>query len=166
MSGDEFRQVVAAEKDRLHTVAAWLLHDVDEAQDVAQDALLKLWLHRDGVHRGAVRTWLLRTAHRACLDRLRRRARVMELPGSEWPDVPGGGDDAPGDLAGVRSVVGAALARLSPQQRATVVLREIAGMSYSEIGEVIGAPLSTVKVTLHRARETLRTRLASCVERR
>lgn len=166
MVKDEFRDIAVREKDRLHTYAAWLLHDVEEARDVAQDALMKLWVHRDSVHPQAVRTWLLRTAHRACIDRIRRRSRewdrsAMACDPSEYLDE----YSAATDGMALRGAVGAALARLSPQQRAAVVLREIAGLSYREIGDILGAPLSVVKITLHRAREGLRSRLARCGER-
>ena len=63
----------------------------------------------------------------------------------------------------LRRTIGEALAGLSPNDRAVIVLREIEGLSYEQIGEVVGRSINNVKVTLHRARARLRDRLGVTV---
>lgn len=168
MTRDEYQQIVLAEKDRVHTYAVWLLHDREEACDIAQEALVRLWQHHGRVDARAGRAWLLTTAHRLCVDLLRRRTRRAEMPldvllgdREDRARVTPDADHA----VELRSAVAESLARLSPNGRAVVVLREMVGMSYEGIGNVLGQPVSTVKVTLHRARKRLRRELLKTVEK-
>ena len=141
-----------------------MLGDRAEAEDVAQEAMIRLWKHRETVAPGAAKSWMLTTTHRLCLDRLRRRGRwketSIETPGAEQPSP----DASPERSAGARQAVatlGKALESLGPQDRAVVVLREIEGLGYREIAESLDVPLGTLKARLHRARERLRQRLVS-----
>jgi len=162
MTRSEYRQVVLGVKDRINTFAAWFLRDVEEAADVTQDALLRLWERRADVRPAAARTWLYRTAHRLCVDRVRRRngrgaimlddARLTAVEESAAPPEVLGEAERRTDVA-------RALTEMSPRDRALLVLRELEGMTYEQIGEVVACPLGSVKVGLHRARERLRRKL-------
>jgi RNA polymerase sigma-70 factor (ECF subfamily) len=163
MDSDGYRTTVLAIKDRIFSYSAYLLRDAEEAKDVAQEALVRLWEHRQVVpDLPSARAWTLRTAHNLAMDRLRqRRAR------------PDDGEDALGHLADgnepgpERSVAGreavrelvAALGELAAQDRAVLVMREVQSMSYQEMTRALDLPLGTVKARLHRARERLRERL-------
>ena len=169
MTRTEYCQLVLAEKDRLNRFAAWFLRDAHEAADITQDALLRLWEHRNGVVAGAARTWLFRTIHRLCVDQARR----LNGHASKLFDVvqmrPSLAEYSPADalrLVERRRDVAAALADLSPRDRTFVVLRELEGMSYDEIASVLECPLGSVKVGLHRARQRLREKLTDTVEQR
>jgi len=158
-----FEQVVGKHKDRVHGYAALMLRDGSDAQDVAQEAFVRLWSHRDEVDPAIAGVWLLRTSRNLCIDRLRRRtvrAEVSDGPsvidglGSEVPD--------PKRLAGSSEtgrVLLRALAGLSEIDRTVVVLREVQGLAYEEIASSLGVPLGTLKARLHRARERLRAQL-------
>ena len=87
MNKDEFRRVVLEHKDRVHTYAAWMIRDLHEASDVTQQAMMRLWEHRSSVVEAAAGTWLRRTAHRLCVDRLRRRSVRNEVSLGELVDV-------------------------------------------------------------------------------
>ena len=80
MNSDEFGRVVTAHTDRVHSYAAWMLQDLEDARDVTQETLMRLWGHRGKVHHAAAGTWMLRTTHNLCLDRLRRRRRRQVSP--------------------------------------------------------------------------------------
>jgi RNA polymerase sigma-70 factor (ECF subfamily) len=168
MTRSEYRQVVLGVKDKINTLAAWFLRDAEEAADVTQDALLRLWERRADVRPAAAQTWLYRTAHRLCVDRVRRRngrgERPLDAAGLTGSDEPAAPPDAV-DAAERRSDVARALAEMSPRDRALLVLRELEGMTYEQIGEVVACPLSSVKVGLHRARERLRKKLTEVVVR-
>ena len=120
-------------------------------------------LHRRAVDGQGVRRWLLRTAHNLCIDQLRRRKTRSEVGDGETvmnnrPDRAPGPEKrtAAGEL---RRTIEEALASLSLQDRAVVVMREVQGMPYDEIATTLDLPLGTLKARLHRARERLRTRL-------
>lgn len=157
-----FEKAVLEHKDRVHSYAFWMLRDRDEARDISQEALVRLWQHRDRVPDEAIRSWLLRTTHHLCVDRLRRKA-VRHGPPLE--DVsPRLRDGNPGPdsaaLAGETGRrIGEALRALSDRDRAIVLMRELQGMPYEEIAAALRLPLGTLKASLHRAREKLRLEL-------
>lgn len=163
MTNETFERVVREHGNRVHSHAVWMLRDREEARDVAQEALVKLWQHRDEVPEEAARGWLLTTAHRLCIDRARRRSARPEVS-RELPDLHPV-DPAPGpERVAASSCLGdrleAALRTLSPRDRAAVLLREVEGLAYEEIVQVLGVPLGTLKAALHRSREKLREALA------
>jgi len=150
-------------KDRVYQYARMMLRSEAEAQDVAQEALIRLWGHRETVDFSRVRAWLLRTAKNLCIDLIRKRQVRAEVDDGDavvneqramghgaWQQVHAG------ELGQMMSD---ALSSLKPQDRAVVVLREIQGMPYDEIAETLEIPIGTLKARLHRARERLRTRL-------
>jgi len=162
MKEEGFERAVREQKDRVHSYAFWMLRDRDEARDISQEALVRLWQHRNQVPDEAIRSWLLRTAHHLCVDRLRRRA-VRSGPSLE--DVtpmlrdrnPGPDKAAAAEETGRR--IGDALRSLSSRDRAIVLMREVQGMAYDEIARALDLPLGTLKASLHRAREKLRREL-------
>lgn len=163
MKRDVFERIVSGHKDRVYTYAAWVLGDVEEAADVTQQALIRLWEHRGQVAEASAGTWLRMTAHRLCMDRFRRRAVRREISLEAF--IPGGNGHADhvADIDGheLRRAVAAELSRLEPRDRAILVLRDMDGLSYEQIGVVLAMPLGTLKASLHRARERLRRALTS-----
>ncbi len=159
MTDDGFERVVHEHKDRVHGYAFWMLRDRDEARDVSQEVLVRLWQHRERVPGEAIRAWLLRTTHHLCVDRLRRRAvrsgpSLEDLAPTLHDGTPGPDRSAASEELGRR--IGEALQALSPRDRAIVLMREVQGMAYEEIAQVLDLPLGTLKASLHRARERLR----------
>jgi RNA polymerase sigma-70 factor (ECF subfamily) len=134
----------------------------DDAADAAQEALLAVTrgLPRfDG--RSAFSTWSYRIAVNASLDELRRRKR---RPGPALPDpverpAAGGAPGFDTSLAD-RLAIDAALAALSPEFRAAVVLRDVADLDYAEIADVLDIPPGTVRSRIARGRAALAERLA------
>jgi len=158
-----FEQAVVEHKDRVHGFAAMMLRDAVEAQDVAQEALVRLWRHREQVDAALAGVWLLRTTRNLCIDRLRRRVVRSEVDdGPEVLERHGGDAPDPERLAGSSETGRAvlrALGELSEADRSVVVLREVQGLPYDEIADALGIPLGTLKARLHRARERLRAEL-------
>jgi RNA polymerase sigma-70 factor (ECF subfamily) len=146
--------------DRIHAVCRRLTGNDADALDAAQEALLAVvrGLPRfDG--RSAFGTWCYRVATNACLDELRRRRRRPEprLPALDDADRSTGPVD---DVAVAKVDVDAALATLPVDYRAAVVLRDLCGLDYAEIGEVLGIPPGTVRSRIARGRAALADRLA------
>jgi RNA polymerase sigma-70 factor (ECF subfamily) len=134
---------------RIVQVAANILRDANEAEDVAQDSFLRAFreisrLKEDRAFPG----YLYRICVRACMDRLRNRK-----PSFEALDVPVA---SPGSSVETKVLVERLLNLLSPEMRATLVLREMEQFSYDEVAEATGVPVGTVRSRLHVARERFR----------
>jgi RNA polymerase sigma-70 factor (ECF subfamily) len=164
MDREEYEVAVRRHKDRAHSHAAWVLHSLDDARDVAQEALLKLWVHRHKVRTGTVGPWLLRTTHNLCLDRLRRR-RVRPQVDPEhldtMVDCENPDPSRSAEATELGKMIATALGSLPPRDRSAVLMREVHGMTYEEIATAIDAPLGTIKSIIHRSRERLRRTLSS-----
>ncbi len=163
MTDDGFELAVREHRNRVHSHAFWLLRDGEEARDVTQEAMVRLWRHRSEVADTAARAWLLRTTHRLSLDRLRRRAARPEVAEDPSAD-PAFSDPSPDPerraaAASLGGILVRALGRLTPRDRAIVLLRDVEGIPYEEISGALRLPLGTVKAALHRSRERLREAL-------
>ena len=154
-------------RDRVFTFASHTLRQRQDAEDVTQEVLVRLWRHRARIEDDKVLAWLLRVTRNACFDLLRRRKVRRERAAAEDEhlilEAPCG-RPSPLDAAEASDFerrLEAALGRLSPAFRELLVLREIEGLTYDEISRVTGRPLSSVKVYLHRGRKQLRRLLAA-----
>lgn len=163
MDSQGFEQAVHQHKDRVHSYAAMMLRDRAEAQDVAQEALVRLWQHRTTVDDRGARTWLMRTAHNLCIDRIRKRRVRSEVADAETV-MQRQGDANPGpqrsaEAEEIGRTIETALAGMSELDRAVIVMREVQGLPYDEIAASLELPLGTLKARLHRARDRLRAHL-------
>lgn len=165
-------------QDRLFGVCYKMVRDRDLATDLTQDAMVKI-IEGLGSYDGRAKlsTWIIRVTMNVCLSRLRseKLRRHASLEGMEdsrnGRAAPGGAAFRPFEQArepgagrGVeheelRQRLAEALLRISPEQRAILVLRDSRGLEYEQIAEVLGVPVGTVKSRLFRAREALRTAL-------
>ncbi len=142
--------------------AARVLGDRAEAEDVAQEAMLKLWRIAPKWQSGGAKpsTWLYRVTANLAVDRLRRAGRAVGLDESDEP-----ADDSPGAeermmRVGRMAALDAALARLPERQRQAVVLRHIEGLSNPEIAEVLETGTEAVESLTARGKRALAKALA------
>ena len=141
----------------LHGYCRRLTRNIWDAEDLAQDTLLRAFGHW-GVTYPAIRdprAYLLRTATNVWIDTLRRReteARSAMVGADDLPASGGGPETAP-DL---REAGSRLLQRLSPQERAALVLKEVFDMTLEEIAEVLATTTGAIKAALHRGRGRLR----------
>jgi RNA polymerase sigma-70 factor, ECF subfamily len=150
--------LVRTRADHLFAVAQRILRDVDRAEDALQDALVIAWRDlralRDPERFDA---WLRRLLVHVCLaqaTRERRRLANLRL-------LPVDGPAMPDDLSGVadRDQLERGFRRLSPEQRAILVLHHYAGYSPAEIAETLGIPPGTARSRLHHAHRAMRAAL-------
>jgi RNA polymerase sigma-70 factor (ECF subfamily) len=169
-SQDAYRVLVERHSRPVFNLVARMVREDGIAEELAQDAFVKAF--------GALRTfdpaykfsnWILRIAHNAAIDHLRKgRLPVVsiddESSGRDLADVlADAGEPSAFDRAAqgeFRDDLEAALARLRPEFRRLVVMRYLEDLSYEDIAEVVGLPLGTVKSHLHRARAALGRLLA------
>ena len=158
--GQAFRQLVERHAARPHRVAWRMLGDEMEAQDVAQEAMLRLWRDAAGWRPGGagVAAWLTRVATNLCLDRLRKRGRTSSEP------VPERADEAPLADALIegeqdRARVIAAMQALPEHQRAAVVLTYYEEHSNADAASIMEMNIKAFESLLLRARRALRQML-------
>lgn len=158
--GEAFRLLIERHGDRPHRIAWRMLGDGTEAQDVAQEALLRLWQNASNWRGGGpgVGAWLTRVASNLCLDRLRVRTRQSDEA------VPERADDTP--LADVliaaeqeRAAVLSALDTLPERQRAALVLTYYEELPNAEAAQMLEMNIKAFESLLLRARRALRTQL-------
>ena len=142
--------------DAAYNLARWLARSPADADDLVQDALVRAYRGFDAL-RGDARPWLLAIV-RNCFYTARAQARREVHDDGELAALPD--ETTPGPLAAaIRAEEGArlagALARLAPEYREVLVLREIEDLSYREIADVVGVPIGTVMSRLARARAAL-----------
>ena len=157
-----FARVVEAQLGLLHRVAYRMLGDAAEAEDVAQEALLRLWASAERWRPGqaGIAAWLTRVAVNLCLDRLRRRRFASD---AEMPDRP---DDSPGAEARMadeqlRAAALAALGDLTERHRAAIVLTYYEELPNAAAAEVLEMKLKAFESLLLRARGAMRSALAA-----
>jgi len=163
-----FEAAVTRHQRQVFTFACYLLGSREEAEDVTQEVLVRLWRNTRLLGSDRLGGWLLKVTRNACYDRLRLRHRSARLfavdQGTEArPDAPTP-EPGPEELAASAQLgrrLRAALDALGEPLKSIVILREVQGLSYQEIAEILELPLSTVRVSLHRARRRLRERLGA-----
>ena len=156
---EAFAALTRSRARRLFSVARMIVRDDELAADVVQDTLLRAWIDlkalRDPDRYDA---WLRRILVRASYGAARRRSRgVVEITlAPDWePASIAADDDSPSTVA-LRDQLERAFGRLSPEQRATVVLHFYLGLTLDEAAEALGVPTGTMRSRLNRALQAMR----------
>lgn len=158
------RALVLRLSPRLLSYVYRMLRDRAEAEDVVQEALLRLWRMAPEWRSGEARvtTWLYRVATNLVTDRLRARHRHR---GTALDDAPEPADGAPGAVAQLieadrMAALEAALARLPERQRQAVILRHLEGLSNPEIATILEIGVEAVESLTARGKRALAAALA------
>lgn len=159
-----FRRLCAQHQDRICTFARYYLGNREDAEDITQEVLLRLWERGRRIPDEELPAWLTRVVRNACVDVLRKRRGYPAAVGSDPAGLagaaaPGPGPDGVAEASQFQLHLDSALQYLPEVQRTVVILREVQEMKYEEIAEVLDLPLNTVKVYLHRGRQALRGHL-------
>jgi len=149
-----FEEIVQLTHRRVYSLAFRLVGDRGEAEDVSQEAYLRMYRGLAGFREEArFETWMYRIVTNCAMSMLRRRGRFGEVLADEALDMPV--PDRAEQLAVDRDDLARGLAGLPEGQRVVVILKDVYGLSCREIGEELGIEEGTVKVRLHRARKRL-----------
>jgi RNA polymerase sigma-70 factor (ECF subfamily) len=176
--GSALGELLTRHQDRLYAICRRMIDDPDLASDMVQSAMVRI-IHAldrfDG--RSLLSTWMIRITMNVCLTELRRRKlrRAASLDAlSGWGGGGGGGSESgsehlwspvassePGaqprvELREDSARLAAAMGRVSPDQRAILLMRDVHHLDYQHIAEALEIPLGTVKSRLFRARAALR----------
>lgn len=171
---EAFAELARRYQDELVNYIAKFCGSSDDANDVAQEALVKAFT-KLGSFKGnsSFKTWLYRIATNHCIDAARKQQRVpAPFPLDAEPEEGRALVDtleAEGEPLSqltaweLQREVRKAILQLPPKLRAVLVLHDLQGLQYGEIAEVVGVPLGTVKSRIHNAREQLKTTLRAYV---
>ena len=168
-AGDQgaFEQLVLLNQNKVYALALRLVNDREEAADLAQEAFVKAWQGLASFQgESSFATWVYRLTTNLCIDYLRKQKRREGVEPAVSLDDADNGWAEPADresdpqLLLEKSERGKALARglnmLPDWQRRVLVLRELSGLSYQEIGQTLDIDLGTVRSRIARARMALR----------
>jgi RNA polymerase sigma-70 factor (ECF subfamily) len=164
-----FDQVVLPHLDAAYNLARWLVRNTHDAEDIVQEACLRAVRFIAGYQGGDARAWLLRIVRNTAYSFLEKNRpadlaeefdETLHVPEVDRPDA---------EAALVRSVesrmLREALEELPVRFREALILRELEGLSYKEIAEVMEIPIGTVMSSLARGRAQLRERLLRARDR-
>jgi RNA polymerase sigma-70 factor (ECF subfamily) len=172
-SGDReaFRELVERYQRKTVAIAFGILHDREDAMEVAQEAFAKVFTSiQKFKEEASFYTWLYRITVNLAIDRQRQRNRQPLLERDDQGEgenariesVPDTAETDPYERVKDQELaerIHAALAELTPAHKAVILLREIEGLSYEEISEVLQCSRGTVMSRLHYARKKLQSRL-------
>lgn len=147
--------------DSAANLARWLLRNRADSDDVVQEAMLRAYRFFDRFRGGNARAWLLQIVRNTCYTWLEknRPSELMTEFDEEVHQRPAASPETLATQADERQQLMVALESLSRRSREVLVLRELEGCSYKEIGEITGIPIGTVMSTLSRARARLQRTL-------
>jgi RNA polymerase sigma factor (sigma-70 family) len=170
MKRTEFQNLLNSHKDRVYGHAVYFLRNREDAEDVTQEVFVKLWNHWDSIDMEKAESWLMRVAHRQCIDSFRRRARARRR---ETPDACGDRDsdtlnDGPPTASfypsdpelefelneNQRTLIDA-MDGLPAATRSMMLMHYFEDITMECIGEVLGMTPNAVKVAIHRGRKNL-----------
>ncbi|MCA8995932.1 MAG: sigma-70 family RNA polymerase sigma factor [Planctomycetaceae bacterium] len=176
LAGDTeaFGELVLRYQDRLCGTLVHMLGSVHDARDVAQEAFLLAFEKLETFRReSSFYSWLFRIAYNAAISQRRKERKnrrsidhQKDQTGSEPTDSRPANDPAYQlEIEDSQRQVREALDELGEEYRDAIVLKELEGLRYEEIAEILGCPIGTVRSRIHRARQLLREKLARVTER-
>ncbi|NSL86559.1 RNA polymerase sigma factor [Chitinophaga solisilvae] len=163
MSLDVFLSQVVPVRQKLYRFAFRLLGNEEDAQDITQDALMKVWSMKEKMMElQNMEAWCMRVTRNLALDKIKSRKYRIADDLDRAGDVPAAQQHSPHLLAEKNDVmqkVRKAVHELPEKYRTILQLRDMDGFSYQEIADILDIDLNDVKVNLHRARKAVREKL-------
>jgi RNA polymerase sigma factor (sigma-70 family) len=160
---DRFEETVLPHLGAAYNLARWLVRNDQDAEDVVQEAYLRALRFFGGFRGGDSRSWLLTIVRNACYtwlhdNRLQEQTTVFD---EEVHGIDGGASNSETTLLRNTDIhaLRQALGQLPVEFREVVILRELEGLSYKEIGDIANIPLGTVMSRLARGRKQLQQSL-------
>lgn len=165
---DSFNQLIQRWERPIYALAYRVIGRQEEARDVCQETFLRAYRSLPGFKGEAkFSSWVYRIALNLCRDWMRKQKRTPVVQAPEGVDITemageGGPVESIEDLVGrkrLSAVVGEAMSHLPEEQRTAIILKEYHGMTFQEIADLQGCPLSTVKTRLYQGLAVLRREL-------
>ncbi|HBJ91204.1 MAG: hypothetical protein CMQ07_12150 [Gammaproteobacteria bacterium] len=155
----QYQQAITQYRQRVFSFANYSLRAREDAEEITQDVFIKLWQNWQRLDHSKLNAWLMRVAHNAVVDHVRKHKKAneqvddyAELEDQASEEYSGGDLD---DRAFKQQLM-EAIKSLDDPFRSILVMRDIQGMSYTDIQQSLDISASQVKVYLHRGRRKLR----------
>ncbi|RNI32496.1 sigma-70 family RNA polymerase sigma factor [Rufibacter immobilis] len=158
MDLQEFKTKVLPSKQKLYRLALFMLQNKEEAEDILQDVFLKLWTNKHKLHAYAsIEAFAMSITKNLCLDKLKakKNKQMVDVTDMELNS----GEQTPYqryELADQVHKVQELVKELPEQQQLILHLRDVEGYSYEEVEQVTGMNVNAIRVTLSRARKSVR----------
>ncbi len=159
----DFKRLADEHGGRIYTLARYLLGRHEDAEDVTQEVLVRLWRNHDRIDPAKTRAWVAQVTRNLVIDTSRqhklRAAVFAENAHAEASIVAvstAAGPERAAIDAELRAALETAIATLDEPYRSILIMREIQDLPYQDIADAMAMPLGTVKVYLHRARRRVR----------
>ncbi|HLF62929.1 MAG TPA: sigma-70 family RNA polymerase sigma factor [Saprospiraceae bacterium] len=163
MQPEKYDVLFGEYKNRLYRFALRIVKDSLLAEDVVQEVHVKCWQNRDSVEAMAnPGAWMMRVTKNLCIDKIRSRHSTTDLDAVSYnvhshDPVP----DSAAEMGDLMQVLRETMETLPPKQKLVFHLREIEGMQYKEISEILNITVDEVKINLFRARQKVKDKLIS-----
>lgn len=155
----QYQQAITQYRQRVFSFANYSLRAREDAEDITQDVFIKLWQNWQRIDHSKLNAWLMRVAHNAVVDHVREHKKANE----QVDDYAETEDQASEEYSGgdlddraFKQQLMEAIKSLDDPFRSILVMRDIQGMSYTDIQQSLDISASQVKVYLHRGRRKLR----------
>jgi len=157
MNPEEFKIQVLPLKHKLFRLSYRILENLEEAEDVVQDAMIKLWTRREELNKySSIEAFAMTVTKNISLDRIRsksfRQERLTDRQAMSMKHDPGDLYEKEDFSGFIKKIIDG----LPEQQRSIIHMRDIEGMEYEQIAEVIGMNVNAIRVNLSRARKHVR----------
>ena len=172
-----FTELVNRYKSRVVNLVSRLLNDREASDDISQEVFVRVFLHRKNYRRGAkFSTWLFTIAANLAKNEIRRRKRRRNWTSlDEMQETlrdsslqlmdPRANREGDVEVRQLQGIVGAAIATLPERYRVALALRDIEGLAYEDIAQVLRIPGGTVRSRINRARLMLKKKLEPTLRR-
>lgn len=162
MNQTEFVQLIQPFKDKMFRLAKRLLVSSEEAEDATQEVLVKLWNKKEGIQElKSVEAMAMTITKNYCLDQLKsKRASNLKIVHSNYRDTESGVYQKTEDKD-TWSWVEKLINELPENQRLIIQMRDIEAYEFEEIAEILQINEATIRVTLSRARKTIREKMTN-----
>lgn len=159
MHQSQFKENILIHKDQMYRLALRILRNEEDAKDIVQDSLVKLWNKRKDL--GEIRSYksfALTIVRNDCIDLIRKRKpETNQQDNLERSD--GLNPEKQLDISDQLLKVKQIISQLNEQQRELIQLRDIEELDYDEISEITGLTVNTIRVNISRARKKIRQRM-------
>ncbi len=153
MTTEEYNRAVNDLSHRLFGFVFKLTKDEEDANDLVQDAFMKLWNNRKKVEFNKAKSWLFTTAHNAFINFIKKAGRQSRM--EEGMDI----SVESKNRFELKEIIDMAMEKLPEQQKTILLLRDLEGYNYKEIGDMLNLNESQVKVYLFRARKKIKDQI-------
>lgn len=151
----EYNMAVKKHTSNLYGYVFSFLRNAEDSQDIVQDVFEKLWENRKKVEFEKCKAWMFRTGHNALINFSKRKQRTI-YDSDQIPEI------IKIDRSyETKEIVDLALSILPPLQKSIILLRDLEGYSYEEIGQILEVSDSQVKVYLYRARKKVKKQISN-----